>query len=219
MLSASRWISVEGIFSHYADSESENLNPARKQRALFLSALDGMHVPLVHMACSAASLRLPVPPTNMVRLGIGLYGLWPSEATKRHAPKGFSLRPALAWKTRVFQVKRIPAGTTVGYARTYVTKKATTLAVLPVGYADGYDRRASNKGCVVINGRRCPVIGRVSMNLTAVDCGPKGPVRPGDEVTLIGEGVTADDVAAAWGTIHYEAISRIDRAIPRKPVA
>ena len=218
-LSASRWITVEGIFSHYADSESERLAPARRQRALFISALGGMRVPLVHMACSAASLRLPVPPTNLVRLGIGLYGLWPSDATRRHAPQGFSLRPALSWKTRVFQVKTVPARTTVGYARTYTTKRTTTIAVLPVGYADGYDRRASNTSHVMIRGRRCPVIGRVSMNLTIVDCGPSSPIESGDEVVLIGKGAPADAVAASWDTIHYEAVTRIDRAIPRIAVA
>jgi len=214
-LLSSSWITVEGIFSHYADSESENLAAARAQRAIFVSSLGNMRAPLVHMACSAAGLRLPIPPTNLVRLGIGLYGLWPSDATRRHAPRGFTLRPALAWKTRVFQARRIPAHTTVGYARTYTTKRPTVIAALPVGYADGYDRRASNSSHVMIKGRRCPVIGRVSMNLTMVDCGPKGNVEPGDEATLIGKGVTADVTAASWDTIHYEVVSRIDRAIPR----
>lgn len=213
--SGSPWMTVEGIFSHYADSEAASLVEARKQRRAFIDALDGMRVPFIHMSCSAASLRLPLPPTNLVRLGIGLYGLWPSDATRTNAPRRFTLTPALSWKTRLFQVKRIPAGATVGYGRTYTSRRGTTIGIVPIGYADGYDRRASNVSAVDVAGRECPVIGRVSMNLTVIDLGTSSRARPGDPVTLIGGRITADRLAREWHTINYEVVSRIDRAIPR----
>lgn len=213
-LSGLPWIVVEGIFSHYADSESGDLASARDQRDLFIRTLNGMRAPLIHMACTAASLRLPITPTNLVRLGIGLYGLWPSKATRKHV-RSLTLRPVMSWYTRILQVKRVPRGTTIGYARTFRVRRPTTIAVLPVGYADGYDRKASNRGFVVIRGGRSPIVGRVSMNLMAADLGATSAARPGDVVTLIGKGVSAEDCAAAWDTINYETVSRIDRDIPR----
>ncbi len=213
-LSGSRWLTVVGVYSHYADSESDDLSVTRKQRRTFLECIDGLRVPFVHIACTAASIRLPLEPTNVVRLGIGLYGLWPSAPTRTHA-RGITLKPVLSWYTRLLQVKRVPAGTYVGYARTYRTKRATTIGILPVGYADGYDRRASNRSAVVVGGTRCNVIGRVSMNLTAIDLGSSMRARRGDTVTLIGRGMAADTLAQSWGTIHYEAVSRISRDIPR----
>lgn len=215
-LQAQRWLYVAGIFSHYADSESANLGFARQQRQRFIQISEQYAVPFRHIACTAASLRLPLEQTDFVRLGIGLYGLWPSSATAR--ANRVTLKPVLSWKTRVLQVKRVPAGATVGYDRTYRVRRHTRLAVLPIGYADGYDRRASNQSWVVINGRRCPVRGRVSMNLTIVDLGLRTPGRPGTTATLIGRGVDADALASSWKTISYEAVSRIDRTIPRLEV-
>lgn len=212
-LQTQRWLHVAGIFSHYADSESANLGFARQQRQRFIQSSKPYAVPFRHIACTAASLRLPLDQTNFVRLGIGLYGLWPSPATAR--ANRVILKPVLSWKTRVLQVKRVPFGTTVGYNRTYRVRRDTRLAVLPIGYADGYDRRASNASWVVINGRRCPVRGRISMNLTIVDVGATTAVRPGMVATMIGKGVVATDLAQSWKTLNYEVVSRLHPAIPR----
>lgn len=212
-----RWLRLEGVFSHYADSESNLLRSARQQRTAFIQAASKVRAPLVHLACTAASLRLPLPPTNLVRLGLGLYGLWPSPATRR--ANRVRLRPTLAWKTRVLQVKTVPAGATIGYDRTYRVRTPTPVAILPVGYADGYDRRASNTSAVTIHGRRFPVVGRVSMNLTTVALGRHRHVRPGTEVCLVGRGVSADELAKQWQTINYEVASRIVPTIPRRLVA
>lgn len=207
-------LTIEGVFSHYANSENENLRFAEYQQNLFQQLAPMFSAPLQHLACTAASIRLPLRGTNLVRLGIGLYGLWPSAATMLDN-HGVTPKPVLTWKTRMVQMKRVPAGTTVGYDRTYRVRTPTTIGVLPVGYADGYDRRGSNRGLVVIQGRQHPVVGRVGMNLTMIDLGPRARVQPGTEITLVGRGVSADDIARSWDTINYEVVARIDRAIPR----
>ncbi len=212
-LHRARHLVVEGVFSHYADSENERLTFARHQRQTFLDQAARFKAPFSHLACTAASLRLPLTGTNLVRLGLGLYGLWPSTATKKF--NRLIIRPVLSWKTRLLQTKRVPAGTTVGYDRTHRVRSATTVGILPIGYADGYDRRGSNRSFVVIAGRRYPIVGRVSMNLVMVDLGPRARPRPGTAVTLIGQGISADDLAAGWNTINYEVVARIDRRIPR----
>lgn len=214
-----RWLEFEGVFSHYADSESANLATARQQRSRFIEHTASLDVPLRHLACTAASLRLPLAATNLVRLGIGLYGLWPSEATKRSSKKTIALEPVLSWYTNLLQIKRVPKGTRVGYVGTYATARSTYIGILPIGYSDGYARQASNRSNVVINGSSYPVVGKVSMNLVTIDLGPRLRVHTDDRVTLIGEGVSADDLAQQWGTINYEVISRIDRAVPRMSIA
>lgn len=216
-LSASRWLIVEGIYSHYANSEADNLAVTRDQRQTFLKCVNGLRVPYLHLACTAASLRMPLHPTNVVRLGIGLYGLWPSKETRKHARR-VTLKPVLSWYSRLLQVKQVPAGTWVGYARTYRTPRLTTIGIVPVGYSDGYDRRASNSSTVVVAGHHCRIIGRVSMNLMAVDLSPLPRVRVGTIVTLIGPGTDAGSLAESWSTIHYEVVSRIAAEIPRIPV-
>lgn len=214
-----RWLSVEGVFSHYASSESSDLDTAQAQRALFTRLTDPLNVPLRHLACTAASLRLPIAPTDFIRLGIGLYGLWPSEETHRAAKRSLMLEPVLRWYTRLMQIKRVPTGTRVGYDGTYATARPTHIGILPIGYGDGYSRRASNRSSVAIGGATYPIVGRVSMNLATVDLGAQLRVRTGDRVTLIGDGVSADDLARQWGTINYEIVTRIDRAITRRRVA
>lgn len=212
-----RSIQLDGVFSHYANSESVSLHFARQQQRQFEGTAGTIATPWKHIACTAASLRLDPGSTNLVRLGLGLYGLWPSAATRQAVRQ--HLQPVLAWSTHVLQVKKLPAGTSVGYDRTFRTRRAMTMAVLPVGYSDGYDRRASNRSDVAINGRRCPIIGRISMNLMMADVTRLKAVRPGDPVELVGPSVTADRLADDWGTINYEVVSRINPSIPRVAVA
>lgn len=225
-------LKIEGIFSHFAASE-ENPKYTRWQLDNFNQVLadlekEGINIPYKHFACSAATLVEPKSHFNLIRLGLGLYGLWPSELAKRIAIKKYpwlKLKPALSWKTKVIQVKDISAGTKVGYGCTYTAKRKMKIAVLPVGYWEGYDRHLSNSGEVIIKNKKCPVIGRVCMNLTMVDVSSVKNAKAGDEVVLLGrpasakasagKGVTAEELAKKIGTINYEIITRINPFLPR----
>jgi alanine racemase len=175
------------------------------------------------MSCTASTILFPEPGFNLARVGIGLYGLWPSKETylscllDRRDP--LALKPILAWKARVAQVKKVPSGADIGYGRTYRTTRPTALAVIPVGYYDGYDRGLSNTAHVLIKGRRAPVRGRVAMDFFMADVTDIPGVRLEDEVTLIGadgrERVSAEDLATLAGTISYEILARINPSVPR----
>ena len=171
---------------------------------------------LWHSSCSAATLLHPEARSNAVRVGIGLYGLYPSVQAKRV----LNLKPVLSWYTRLIQIKMIPAGTKIGYDSTYTTKRVTRLGIIPVGYYDGFDRRFSNRGIVLVQGRKCSVLGRICMNVTMIDLTDvQGPLKTGDTVVLIGqskkESITADQLAEMSGTIHYEVVNRINPLLPR----
>ncbi|MCA9792194.1 MAG: alanine racemase, partial [Candidatus Eremiobacteraeota bacterium] len=200
----------------------------------------GLRPPLRHISGSAAALLLKEARLDLVRLGIAIYGLWPADETRLlllsrgrdllelvndqfengQAPAIEELlSPALSFKTRCLQVKSVPAGCKVGYGCTYETQRPTRIAVLPVGYAEGYDRHLSNCGEVLIRGRRARVLGRICMNLTVVDVTDIPEVAAGDEVVLIGtqngQSIRAEEVAAKIGTIHYEVVTRIPTCVPR----
>jgi alanine racemase len=211
-------LQVEGLMSHLARAEEPEPASTEDQLAKFRAFLDavksmGWAIPLAHIAGSAAILRFPSSRFNMVRPGLMLYGYAPD------SPPTTTLRPALKWKTRIAQVKRIGPGEAVSYGATFVAARPSTLAVLPVGYADGYGRGLSNKGRVLIGGRPAPVVGRVCMDLTIVDVTDHPLPHPGDEVVLLGEQgsdrITADDLAGWLGTISYEILSRIGRRVVR----
>ncbi len=209
-------IKIEGVFSHFAASE-EDVKYTERQNHLFNAVVEELEWrgidPIKHIACTAAGIVVPGSRHDMVRLGIGLYGLWPSETAKQKA--GFELKPVLTWQTKVVQVKDLPKGANVGYGLTYQTKRPTTLAVLPIGYFDGYDRRLSNSGEVVIRGQRCKILGRVCMNLIMADATKVKGLKAGDKVELIGKEVSADELAKKIGSINYEVVSRINGLIPR----
>lgn len=212
---------VVGLFSHLANAEEQSTTRTKAQLKRFATLdkqLDLDSRVGRHIACTAAILRYPEARFGLIRLGIGLYGLWPSNEIKAwsraHYPK-LRLEPALAWYTQLAQVKRVPPGTGIGYGSTFKAKKAMRVGILPVGYADGYDRRLSNTGHVMIRGRRAPVIGRVCMNLMMVDLTKITSAIAGDRVTLIGPGVTADELAGQSGTINYELVTRINWSLPR----
>ncbi len=230
-LSASEGCVPEGIYTHFANIEDTTRHDyARAQMDAFESAVArarglGLTFRKIHSACSAAAMLFPRTYGTMVRVGIGQYGLWPSKQTYlsyllAHGPETANgLSPVLTWKCRISQVKTVPAGRRVGYGGTYLTTRPTTLAVLPVGYSDGYDRALSNVGYVLVRGRRAPIRGRVCMNLTMVDVTDIPGVRPEEEVVLLGrqgdDEVSADHIAELVGTINYEIVSRIRRDIPR----
>ncbi|MBI3290705.1 alanine racemase [Candidatus Falkowbacteria bacterium] len=216
-------LKIEGIYSHFAASE-EDRDYTKKQLDNFNLVLAGLEkenikIPYKHFGCSAASLVSKDSHFNMIRLGLSLYGLWPAEQVKRIALKnqpGMNLKPALSWKTKILQVKEIPKGTKVGYGLTYTAKKKMKIAILAVGYFEGYDRHLSNKGEVIIKNKKCPVIGRVCMNLTMVDVSKLKEVRAGDEVVLLGEEVPAEDLAEKIGTINDEIVTRINPVLERR---
>lgn len=208
---------LTGVFTHFADAEDESDGFTLHQLRLLQRLTKGIPASVErHAACTAAVLRFPPTILDFARVGIGLYGLWPSRKSRI---LDIQLDPVLSWRTRVLQVKRVPKGTPVGYGRTFRTTRASNLAVLPVGYADGYPRAASNRGAVLVNARPCPVIGRVSMNLLVVDASRAGRVRPGTPAVLIGRQgraeISAEALAAASGTIHYELVTRIAAHVPR----
>lgn len=215
---------LHGIFTHFASAESSNQAFTNQQISQFNRVIDILHdqgiwIPLKHTASSAATTANQASHFTMPRIGIGLYGLWPSQDNKELtalAHPEFSLQPILTWKTRIIQIKEIPAGSHVGYNLTYQASRKTRIATLPIGYWDGYDRRLSNKGMVLINNQLAPVVGIVAMNLTMVDV-TDIQAAPGDEVTLLGNhpGVTAEDIAKHCKTINYEIVTRINPLINR----
>src|SRR5579885_3231374 len=213
-------LELEGMFTHFAMADSSDLTHARMQLERFQTVLDavgkkGLRPPLIHAANSAALLSLPEARFDMVRPGIALYGLNPSEEVR--LPEGF--RPAMSFKTQVSQVKVIPAGECISYGCTYYTERPTTVAVLPVGYADGFRRGPTNWGYVLVHEQEAPVIGRVCMDQCMIDVTHIPGVRVGDEVVLIGRQgsaiLTAEQVARRLGTIHYEVVSEILARVPR----
>jgi alanine racemase len=220
---------VEGAYTHFADIEDTTEHTfAEKQKARFCEVLDalrasGVDVPMPHTACTAATILFPETHHALVRAGIGLYGLWPSKETNVSANalgrNRIGLKPAMTWKTRIAQIKCVVAGDYVGYGRTFRTTRSTLLAVLPVGYADGYDRGLSNAARTIVRGVRAPVVGRVCMNMTMIDVSDVPGATEGDEVVLLGaqgdESVTAEDLARLAGTINYEIVTRAAPGSPR----
>lgn len=223
-------VELEGISSHYADIEDTTDHTyAESQMGLFRAAhttlIEAGHaVAIRSFSNSAATLLWPETHFELVRIGISAYGMWPSKETlitaQRLGRDKPNLRPALTWKTLVAQVKTIPANASVGYGRTWQAGRPTRLAVLPIGYYDGYNRQLSNVAHVLVNGHRAPVRGRVCMNMTMVDVTDVPNVETGTEVVLLGRQgdqlVTAEQLAAWAGTINYEITTRINEVLPRR---
>ncbi|MDQ5883060.1 MAG: Alanine racemase [Patescibacteria group bacterium] len=212
-------LEIKGVWSHFASSEDDP-RYTKFQLATFqkvVSELENQEISfsLKHFACSASSLLYPNTLFNGIRLGLSLYGLYPSEAAR----KKLKLKPALSWYTRVIDLKTLPKNTKIGYGGTYTTTKKTKLAIIPVGYWDGYDRHLSNKSTVIINNKKCPVRGRICMNLTMVDVSQVKNIRLGDQVILIGHSqtqkITVEELAQLIGTINYEVVTRINPLLPR----
>jgi alanine racemase len=213
-------LSLEGLMTHFADAELADKEYAECQLKRFNDIIKGLKrigitFPLSHAANSAAIITFPPSLFNMVRPGIMLYGYLPSEEMI-----GPSLKPALTLKSHILALKKVPAGTPLSYGRTFVTARKSNIAVLRIGYADGYSRMLSNKGEVLIKGKRAPVVGRVCMDMTMVDVTGIYGVKEGDEVVLIGkEGedfIGADEIARKIETIPYEVLCSISSRVPRK---
>lgn len=223
-------VELEGLSTHFANIEDTlNHEYSEYQLSLFhraLQILDSMKLtpPVVHTACTAASILFPQTHFNMLRAGIGIYGLWPSRETFISAKMGAGsvpdLRPVLTWKTKIAQIKVLHEGSYIGYGCTYRATRRTTMAVLPIGYADGYDRNLGNNAYVLVHGKRAPVLGRVCMNLTMIDITDIEGVSLENEVVLLGtwgrETISAETMAGWAGTINYEIVTRINPFLERR---
>ena len=229
LMKATPSLRLIGVTSHFANIEDTSDHRfAERQLARLQQATQRLSEiwggPLYrHMANSAASLLWPDRAMSLARVGIASYGLWPSVEVRALAQDALSprLKPGLSWRTRIAQVKEIDAGQPIGYGCTYTTTRPTLLAILPVGYFEGYDRGISNRGQVLVRGQRAPIRGRICMNMCMVDVTDIPNVKRGDIVTLIGRDgdreVTAEEVATWSDTINYEVVSRIASHITRYP--
>ncbi|MCS6772210.1 MAG: alanine racemase [Kiritimatiellae bacterium] len=216
-------LAITGLCTHFASVEARrpSLGPLQMERFRQIDEQirsRSVHPLFRHVSSSRAFLIQPDWDLDGIRPGIAVYGYGARERGMR-----IQTEPVLQWRTGVMQVKRVPSGTLVGYYSTYVTPAPTTLAVIAVGYADGYHRALSNRGHVLIGGRRCAVVGRVSMNWIVADCGLNADVSPGDEVVLIGqqgsESIWADELARQARTIPYEILTSIHPNIERRYVS
>lgn len=208
---------LEGIYTHFAKADSRDKSSARRQLQIFLDTLAsisarGLTIPIRHAANSAALLDLPETHLDMVRPGVSLYGLWPSEEVSRPV----ELRPALFFKTRIAQLKMVAAGTPLSYGETFVTTRRSRIATLPVGYADGWSRMLSHKARVVISGQRAPLVGRVCMDQCLADVTDIPDLSEGDDVLLFGgPELPVEEPAGLLGTINYEMVCMIGKRVPR----
>jgi alanine racemase len=221
-------IEIQGLSTHYANIEdTTDSSFAMEQLAVFSRVTEILKkeglTPLRHTACSAATILFPETHFDMVRLGISMYGLWSSKETKAVAKNKnleLGLKPALVWKTIVAQIKTIKDSTSVGYGLTERVSRDSKIAILPIGYYDGYDRKLSSVGNVLIRGKRCKVLGRICMNMIIVDVTDVEKVELENEAVLLGrqgrEEITAEELAQKTGTINYEIVTRINPLIPRK---
>ncbi|HYA27749.1 MAG TPA: alanine racemase [Acidobacteriota bacterium] len=213
-------LKLEGVFSHFSTAESVEGDHTKKQLEIFSGVVRrlrsaGITPPLVHLANSAATIAQPAAYFDMVRPGIMLYGVYPSPSMAQQ----ISLKPVLSWQTKVLQLKKVPVGASISYGQTFITKRQSVIATLPVGYADGYHRLLSNRGEVLLRGKRAPVAGRVCMDLTMIDVTDIRGVQQGDEVVLLGRQgdaeITADEMAGWARTISYEIFTSIGARVPR----
>lgn len=215
------WLSLTGVYTHFAAADDPDPIGARAQLRTFERAVAairdaGIDVELVHMANSAAALAIPESRGGLVRIGIAMYGIPPSESLDAKCEE---LRPALSVSSRVSYVKRVASGEGVSYGSTYRCPRETTIVTVPIGYADGVARRSGSAGIeVLIGGRRYPIVGVVTMDQLMVDVGDTD-VAVGDEVVFIGpqgdEQITANEVASRLGTIGYEVVCALSARLPR----
>ncbi|MBJ8027213.1 alanine racemase [Bacillus cereus group sp. N21] len=216
-----KYIEIEGMFTHYSTADEINKIYTNMQTSLFEKAVNtakGMdiHLPYIHSSNSAGSMELSNTFQNMVRVGIGIYGMYPSKEVDHTV---VSLQPTLSLKSKVAHIKHAKKNRGVSYGNTYVTTGEEWIATVPIGYADGYNRQLSNKGHALINGIRVPVLGRVCMDQLMLDVTKAMPVQVGDEVVFYGrqgeEEISVEEIADTLGTINYEVTCMLDRRIPR----
>jgi alanine racemase len=227
LIRRSSHVALEGVFTHLASSEVLDAADVAEQMERFDDALrvvreHGLSPVLCHMDNTGGMLSRPATWKNMVRPGLALYGYAPpliAAGKPVNDPSPLTLTPALSWRTRLVSLKHVEAGRALGYGGTFRTKRSSTIAVLPVGYADGYNRELSNRGRVIVRGQYCPIVGAVSMDLTLIDVTDVPGAEVGDEVILLGRSeeafVGAPEIAAHCRTIPYEILCAISKRVPR----
>ena len=213
-------IEIVGVYTHFATSDEKDKSFANLQLQRFKLTLkniisQGIRIPLKHAANSGAILDMPGAYFDMVRPGIMMYGYYPSFETTESVP----LKPAMTFQSKVLYVKEVEEGTSVSYGRKYITRHKTTLATIPVGYADGYNRLLTNRGEVLIHGQKYRVAGRVCMDQIIIDAGPGASVRVGDDVVLFGRTargeVSVYDICRKLNTTPYEVTCWVSNRVPR----
>lgn len=213
-------IVIEGVASHFATADDEDTSFAQEQLRRFAWAIEefkkmGVNPLHYHIANSAALFNLPAAHLTLVRSGIMLYGSYPAPSLM----KKVSLRPVMSWKSRIADLKKVPEGSSISYGRTFFTRRPSLIAAVPVGYGDGYNRLLSNRGEVLVQGRRAPVVGRVCMDWTMVDVTDVPGVEVGGEVVLMGrqggQEITSEEMGEWIGTISYEIFCSVGKRVPR----
>lgn len=214
-------LEIEGIFTHFARADEYDRSPALIQLERYLDFLNllkdaGITIPLLHCSNSAGIIRVPEANLSMVRAGITIYGIYPSNEVERDKIK---LETAMEIKSHISYLKDVTPGTAISYGGTFVASKPMKVATIPVGYADGYPRQLSGKGWVLIHGQKAPILGRVCMDQFMVDVTDIPDTKSGDEVTLIGrdgnEVITAEEFGELSGRFSYEFICCISKRVPR----
>ncbi len=214
-------LELEGLMTHFATADEIDKSYTMKQvskyrRALVDIEVQGIQIPIKHVANSATIIDLPDMKFDMIRPGIISYGLWPSDEVDHT----IDIKPVMEWKAKIIHIKEVPAETGISYGKTYITKEKVKVATLPLGYADGYSRHLSNKGYVLVKGKRAPILGRVCMDQYMIDVSGIEDVKVGDEVVLIGKQgndfISAEEMASWIGTINYEVVCLVNKRVPRK---
>ena len=213
LLRATPRLRVDALYTHFANASDPNDPFTEYQAARFHILVEtlkqaGVTAPMHHSSNSAATVR-GITEGDFVRTGIALYGAEPLDV---NSPK---LEPVMRWRTAIARLKELPPGHAIGYGTTFVTRRPSVIATLPLGYADGYNRRLSNRGEVLVRGQRAPVVGRVSMDLTTIDVTDVEGAAVGDEVVLLGDGIPAEELAAKLDTISYEVFCNVGARVPR----
>lgn len=218
------YIEIEGLFTHFAKADENDQTSVKGQAAMFKAFSQqiknrGVAVPICHCANTAAAMKLPEAHMDMIRLGIGLYGLYPSEESKQW---GIQLAEAISLKSCLSHVKAVPAGTAVSYGHTWTAVRSSVIGTVPIGYADGVSRHLSNRGTVLVNGQRAPIVGRVCMDQLMVDLTGLPEAATGQPVVLLGqqgaEKIPVDEVAMLLNTINYEIVCDLSCRLPRRYV-
>ncbi|MEH7159081.1 alanine racemase [Neobacillus drentensis] len=218
---SAQYVYLEGIFTHFANADNINSTLTYSQFNKFQSIIEylencGINIPIKHCCNSAATMRFPEMHLDMVRIGVALYGLYPDASLQKHF---IQLKQAMTFKTRIAAVKKVDASQAVSYGSTWKPEKESSIATIPVGYADGLSRHLSNQGKVLVHGKKAAITGRVCMDQTMIDVTDLNSCKSGDIVTIFGHNSSSfqsvDQIAELMGTINYEVVCLIGKRVPR----
>lgn len=217
-------INISSLYTHLIGAENKKFDVHTNSQILEIRRWQKVfneegYYPLVHSSATSGFLMNQDLCFDVVRVGIGMYGLWPSDEVRKKTENKLKLYPALSWKTKISEIKEITTGKVVAYDATFVAKKNMKIAVLPIGYFDGLPRELSNKGYMLCGGIKCAILGRVMMNMCVIDVSDVKNPKPGDEVVIIGTQkaatISAEEIASWARTINYEIVTRINGDIAR----